>query len=96
MDLKMDPQRPEYHRAVVRWARRADGGKLDGEFVAESTGGQISSRILSLRSANVLLEIPKAKGILPSGTLVSALIIGNLSNRMPEVEDHAILQIRAP
>lgn len=29
--------------------------------MAASTGGQISSRLLSLRSANVLLEIPQAR-----------------------------------
>ena len=34
---------------------RAAGG---GEFAASSTGGQISSRLLSMRSANALLELP--------------------------------------
>ena len=33
-----------------------DGG---GELVASSTGGQISSRLLSMRSANALLELPQ-------------------------------------
>ncbi|KDD75281.1 AMP-binding enzyme [Helicosporidium sp. ATCC 50920] len=33
--LKMDPERPEYHRAVGAWVPREGGG---GEFVAESTG----------------------------------------------------------
>jgi len=74
-DLKMDPHRPEYHRATLAWTIGSDGM---GELVAESTGGQLSSRLLSARSANALLEIPAAAGIIPKGTLVSALLIGDL------------------
>ncbi len=40
-------------------AAGAPEGAVCGELVAASTGGQISSRLLSLRSANVLLEIPQ-------------------------------------
>lgn len=76
MNIKMDPVRPEYHRAVVSWS------KNDG-LMAESTGGQISSRLLSSKSANVLLEIPKKEGILPAGSIVSALIVGDLG-AMPQ------------
>lgn len=54
-DIKQDPVRPEYHRAVGAWRR----GEHGWELVASSTGGQISSRLLSMRSANLLLEIPK-------------------------------------
>lgn len=43
----MDPERPEYYRVTVRFE--------NGLFVAESTGKQISSRLLSMRSANALL-----------------------------------------
>ncbi len=41
--------------------RRPDSaeGEVGGELVAESTGGQISSRLLSMRSANALLELPQ-------------------------------------
>lgn len=35
----------------------------EGELHAASTGGQISSRLLSLRSANALLEIPQVMGM---------------------------------
>lgn len=49
-----------------------------GRFVAESTGRQISSRLLSMRSALALLELPRSSGVLPAGTKVSALVIGNL------------------
>ena len=96
MNLRMDSQRPEYHRCILKWAKKSDDNDLEGEFVAESTGEQLSSRILSLRSANALLEIPRAKGVLPAGSLVSALLIGDLSKNMPQTEEHATLQIQAP
>ncbi|GAQ83347.1 molybdopterin biosynthesis [Klebsormidium nitens] len=69
--VKLDPERPEYHRASLHW----EAGK---GFIAESTGRQISSRLLSMRSASALLELPRSSGVLPAGTKVSALVIGNL------------------
>ena len=42
--------------------RRARGMDSRSELVAHSTGGQISSRLLSMRSANALLELPQASG----------------------------------
>ena len=69
--LRLDPERPEYHRAT---AACGPGGVL----LATSTGGQISSRLLSCRSANLLLELPRSAGTVPAGTLVSALVIGDL------------------
>ena len=69
--MKMDPERPEFHRAIV-----AVGP--DGALVARSTGGQISSRLLSCRAADALVELPMASGTLPVGTKVSALLIGPL------------------
>mmetsp|Transcript_30274 Transcript_30274/g.77729 ORF Transcript_30274/g.77729 Transcript_30274/m.77729 type:complete len:457 (+) Transcript_30274:179-1549(+) len=75
--LKLDPQRPEYHRATVKWVPFPDG-TYGGELVAESTGGQLSSRLLSARSANALLELPAAEGVIPQGAVVSALLIGDL------------------
>lgn len=94
MPIKMDPERPEYHRAVAHWARPAgaEPGVCCGELVAASTGGQISSRLLSLRSANVLLEIPQASGVLPAGTMVSALVLGDLGAMpVPEVPAPTVL-----
>eukprot|EP00850_Spirogloea_muscicola_P010666 SM000063S20056 [mRNA] locus=s63:504577:509104:- [translate_table: standard] len=82
---KLDPERPEYHRASLRW--EADDGTGHSGFIAESTGRQISSRLLSMRSANCLLEFPRASGTLPAGTLVPALIISDLvSMAMPRGE----------
>lgn len=68
--LPLDPARPEYHRATLRWDMATNG------FVAESTGSQSSSRLLSMRTANALLELPERDGELPAGSLVSALLIG--------------------
>jgi molybdenum cofactor synthesis domain-containing protein len=67
--LRLDPERPEYHRATLAWA--------DGRLVATSTGGQISSRLLSARSAGALLELPAAAGTLPAGTTLSALLVAD-------------------
>lgn len=47
-------------------------------FVAKSTGNQISSRLLSMKSADALLELPAAGGLIPAGTSVSAIIISDL------------------
>jgi gephyrin len=71
--LPLDAYRPEYHRATARWDAAANG------FVASSTGNQASSRLLSMRSANVLLELPQGEGVLPAGALVDALLIGEIA-----------------
>jgi gephyrin len=52
-ELPLDPQRPEYHRVWLSWSDSR------GAFVAKSTGGQRSSRLLSMRSANGLLLLPQ-------------------------------------
>ncbi|CAM9423610.1 unnamed protein product, partial [Phaeothamnion confervicola] len=70
--LKLDPERAEYHRAIVRWDAAA------GAFVAASTGSQMSSRLLSMKSANALLCLPAASGLVAAGDAVPALLIGEL------------------
>jgi len=67
---KMDPERPEYLRAIVKWE--------DEGFKAESTGGQQSSRLLSFRSANALLLIPQKDGFLEPRAILDAYVIGAL------------------
>lgn len=74
--LPMDSYRPEYHRATATWDETLNDGH--GGYLATSTGSQVSSRLLSMRTANVLLELPQAEGRLPAGALVSALVIGDL------------------
>lgn len=72
--LRLDAYRPEYHRATVTWDNALNDGR--GGYLAVSTGSQASSRLLSMRTANVLLELPQAEGILPAGAVVSGLWIG--------------------
>lgn len=89
--LRLDPERPEYHRATLCYgppppALAAAAGAGGCVWYALSTGNQISSRLLSARSANALLELPRAAGVLPTGSEVSALIIDDLG-RMPPAGD---------
>ncbi|KAI9878178.1 MAG: hypothetical protein M1830_001684 [Pleopsidium flavum] len=70
-DVALDPQRPEYHRAVVTAGR-------DGLMHASSTGGQRSSRVGSLKSANALLCLPAREGVLGQGETVEALLMGRV------------------
>ena len=74
--LTLDPERPEYHRATLRWSHDLNDGA--GGFMAASTGSQASSRLLSMRTANALLELPERAGTLPAGAVVDALLIGDL------------------
>lgn len=74
--LPLDSYRPEYHRATATWDPTLNGGQ--GGYRAISTGSQVSSRLLSMRTANVLLELPQAEGVMPAGSVVSALVIGDL------------------
>lgn len=73
-DIKLDP-RPEYHRAVLSWEQSEDLP------TAESTGNQISSRLLSMRAANAMLLLPPYSEETPklsAGTVVPAMIIGQI------------------
>ncbi|RHZ63757.1 bifunctional molybdopterin adenylyltransferase MobB/molybdopterin molybdotransferase MoeA family protein [Aspergillus thermomutatus] len=72
----LDPKRTEYHRAIVTASRS------DGRLYATSTGlegvGQRSSRVGSLASANALLVLRPGRGKVEKGTLVEALMLGNV------------------
>ncbi|KAI9752841.1 MAG: hypothetical protein M4579_005456 [Chaenotheca gracillima] len=70
-DIRPDPTRPEYHRVLVRMGQ-------DGTLHASSTGGQRSSRIGSLKSANALLCLSPSKDPILSGNRVPALLMGKL------------------
>ncbi|KAJ8750128.1 hypothetical protein K2173_014043 [Erythroxylum novogranatense] len=76
--LKTDPIRLEYHRAIIRW--NVNDGSGSPGFVAESTGNQISSRLLSMKSANALLELPATGSVIPAGTSVTAIVIADLGS----------------
>jgi gephyrin len=66
-EFQQDP-RPEYHRAIVTAGE-------DGVLTASSTGGQRSSKVGSLRSANALVVMPSGKGKLEAGAKVEALLL---------------------
>ncbi|KZF19374.1 hypothetical protein L228DRAFT_234059 [Xylona heveae TC161] len=75
-DVRLDPQRAEYHRAIVT-------GKADGLLHASSTGNQRSSRVGSLKSANALLCLPAGKAGPPSfskGQTIKALLMSQISS----------------
>ncbi|CBN76716.1 conserved unknown protein [Ectocarpus siliculosus] len=70
--LRLDSVRPEYHRAVVSW------NNIAGRFDAASTGNQMSCRLLSMKSANALLCVPRGEGELAAGQQLPAILIGEL------------------
>ena len=90
-DITLDAERPEYHRASLVTAPStapaaacsstgasspsAVAGSSTMEVLAYSTGMQRSSRLLSMRSANALLFLPKGPGVVKVGSLVPALLI---------------------
>jgi gephyrin len=74
--LPLDADRPEYHRATAVWQPALNDGA--GGYLAHSTGSQASSRLLSMRTANVLLALPQGEGTLARGAKVDALVIGEL------------------
>ena len=69
-EVRPDPTRLEYQRAVVTWE--------DGRYVARNTGSQSSSRLISIAGANALLEIETGEGVLPAGSRVKALLLADL------------------
>lgn len=71
--LTLDPERPEYHRAVLEW----NGATHPSLPIAHSTGRQISSRLLSMRGADVLVELPKGPGVVEKGAIASALVLSD-------------------
>ncbi|CAM9122404.1 unnamed protein product [Pylaiella littoralis] len=71
--LRLDPVRPEYHRAVVSW------NGIAGRFDAASTGSQMSSRLLSMKSANALLCVPRGDGELAVGQQLPAILIADIA-----------------
>jgi gephyrin len=70
-DFDLDKKRPEYHRAIVEVSET-------GVLSASTTGGQRSSKVGSLRGANALLALPIGSVPLKQGTMVQALMLGDL------------------
>jgi len=82
-DIELD-SRPEYHRVSLDWKSpesRSYDPQHAGLPVALSTGNQLSSRLLSMHSANALLILPEStsnKRHLKRGDLVDAFVIGQI------------------
>lgn len=72
-NVRLDP-RPEYHRCVLSW-------HPDNPVpLAESTGNQISSRLLSMRGANALMMLPprsSSRFQLSIGDMVDCMLLGH-------------------
>ncbi|KAA8544413.1 hypothetical protein F0562_022425 [Nyssa sinensis] len=79
--LKTDPVRPEFHRAIIRWEVN-DGSGSPG-FVADSTGHQMSSRLMTV-------VISDLSGFSASKSLLSldsrCVIQGSMSQQVPSDE----------
>ncbi len=71
--VRHEPDRLEFQRARLT--------PQEGTWWAETTGSQISSRLLSLAGANALLCIPRGVGDLEAGAMVEAIRLD-----LPEVE----------
>jgi molybdopterin molybdotransferase len=68
--IRPSPDRPEYQRVVLSWR--------EGTIWAASTGGQGSSRLISMRGSNGLLLVPAGEETLPMGTELEAIMTGAL------------------
>lgn len=69
--ISLDP-RPEYHRGMIEW----NSGK--NWPVVTSTGNQISSRLLSVSGAHVLLCLParsEEQSIISAGDIIHTIVI---------------------
>jgi len=66
-DARSTPDRTEYQRVTLRREGR--------ELIAETTGSQASSRLLSLAGAHALIRVPAGDQGLKSGSIVEAMIL---------------------
>ncbi len=72
-EFQVDEKRAEFHRAIVTLGK-------DGLLHASSTGGQRSSRVGSMKSANALLCLPTGSEALKKGARVEALLMGRIKS----------------
>ena len=66
-DARPTAERTEYQRVTLRREGR--------ELIAETTGSQSSSRLMSLAGAHALVKVPAGKQPLPKGSVVEAIIL---------------------
>ncbi len=70
-DVRHTPDRTEFQRAVIT-------RQSDGSLTASTTGGQQSSRLLSLQGANGLIILPHGHGNFSAGSRVQAIILDDV------------------
>jgi hypothetical protein len=73
-DIKLDQQRPEYHRVTIQRSP-------DGPFEVSTTGNQRSSRLISCRDAQALLVLPVSTSTKPkalAGESYPVLLLSDL------------------
>jgi molybdopterin molybdotransferase len=66
-DAKPSPDRTEYQRVTLH--------RVGAELVAESTGSQSSSRLMSLAGAHALIRVPPDDHGISAGSTVEAIIL---------------------
>lgn len=66
-DARPTAERTEYQRVTLH--------REGGELVAETTGSQSSSRLLSLAGAHALVRVPAGDQVLKKGSIVEAMIL---------------------
>src|SRR5438093_12629466 len=66
-DARPTAERTEYQRVMLRREGR--------ELVAETTGSQSSSRLMSLAGAHALVRVPAGDRVIRAGTVVEAMIL---------------------
>jgi gephyrin len=83
--ITLDPERVEYHRVYIKHS----SNDKDVVYIAESTGNQRSSRLLSMRSANGLLVLPQGPGVVEPGTILTALLVRPLEAPPAAISVHS-------
>lgn len=80
--VKVDPERPEYHRTICIQ------DSTSGKVFALSTGSQMSSRLLSAKSANSFVILPRGtkenNNSYHCGGQTKALIVGPIVQKTPK------------
>jgi len=99
-DLKLDPERPEYHRVTLKEEEEESLSSQNGRTVtvttASSTGVQRSSRLLSLRDAQGLMVLPQAtaeRSVARAGETFTVLLLQNHGRQPRPVGDSRHLRL---
>jgi molybdenum cofactor synthesis domain-containing protein len=84
--LKLDPERPEYHRGIVTLDPKSS--EVSVESTSNQGVGQRSSRLLSVKNANALICVPQGSGTIQPGASVTALLVEPHFFSAPKLASH--------